>query len=176
MSPRWWVRAGLVVGTVLVVLALLLFGAGLLLPVVLHARQQNDRRLCENNLKQLGLSIHNVNDVYKKIPPVVGSFPTPQQYRATLFFHILPFIEHDNLYRQAIQNLDDPETYATVIPTYLNPADKSAPPNNRHRSFATNPGAFLIAQGFNLPLDRVQLIDPAYPLIGGGLAFANAVG
>ena len=56
----------------LVVLALLGLLAGFLLPAVLHARQQNDRRLCENNLKQLGLSIHNVNDVYKKLPPVVS--------------------------------------------------------------------------------------------------------
>jgi hypothetical protein len=141
----------------LVVLAVLALIGGMFLPAVQKARQQNERRICEYHLKQLGLGIHNVNDVYKKQPPVVGSFPTPQQNRGTLFFQILPFIEEDALYRKGIQNLDDPETYATVVKPYLNPADKSAPPNNRYKLFATS-GFAANALVFGLGRSKGNLI------------------
>jgi hypothetical protein len=115
----------------------------LLLPAVLYARQQNERRLCDLRLKQLGLAMHNVNAAYNRIPPVVGSFPGPQQ-PVTLFFAVLPFIEEDVLYRKGIQIIQggktgvlDNDAYGAVVKTYLNPADKSGPPEHRYRSLAT---------------------------------------
>jgi hypothetical protein len=140
-----------------VVLALLLFGVGLLFPAVLHARQQNDRQVCENQLKLLGLAIHNVNDVYKKLPPVVNNSTLPEKYRGRLFFQLLPFVEKNDLYNHAIQNPDDPETLATVIRTYLNPADLSAPSNNRYRTFATT-GFAANALVFGLGRSKGSLI------------------
>ncbi len=136
-------RPGWSLVELLIVLALLGFLAGLLLPAVLYARQQNDRRLCENRLKQLAIAIHNINDVYRKIPPVVGAFPTPQQ-PGTLFFAVLPFIEEADLYRKGSQQLQggqagllDIGAYGEVVQTYLNPADKTGPPEHRSRGLAT---------------------------------------
>jgi hypothetical protein len=157
----------------LVVLVLLLFGAGLLVPAVLHARQQNDRQVCENHLKILGQVIHNVNDVYKKIPPVVGAFPTPERYRATLFFQILPYIEHDDLYRRAIQGMYvAPETYEAIIPEYLNPADRSAPPGNRYRTFATT-GFAANALVFGVGRSKGSLITAMPDGTSNTIAFAE---
>src|SRR5207248_1480834 len=49
---------------------------------------------CSNNLKQMGLAVHNFHDVYGKLPPS----RIADQY-ATWSVMILPFIEQDNLYR-----------------------------------------------------------------------------
>ena len=60
-NPKSLARAGWSLIELIGVLVLLGFLAGLLLPAVLQARQQNDRRLCENRLRTLGLAVHNVN-------------------------------------------------------------------------------------------------------------------
>ena len=109
-----WSVAELVV--VLAVAALLL---GLLLPAVPAARSRAAVVQKNNNLKQLGLALHDCNDTYKKMPPAVGPFAGKD---GSIHFHLLPFIEQNNVYRA---NATD-----TVIPLYLDKNDVSAPANN----------------------------------------------
>jgi type II secretory pathway pseudopilin PulG len=119
----------------LVILAVLAFLVGLLVPAIQQVRRAAARTQSLNNLKQMGIAIHNINDVYGKLPPVVGSFPVKNDKAGTLFFHILPFIEQQNVFQQADGDVRKKETYRVIIPVYLNPMDKSAPTNNRYKGW-----------------------------------------
>jgi type II secretory pathway pseudopilin PulG len=119
----------------LVILGILLFLLGLLIPAVQRVRSAASRSSSFNNLKQLALAMHSINDVYKKLPPVVGSFPGQDQKKGTIFFHLLPYIERQNVYQQAEGDVTNKATYGIVIPTFLNPNDKSAPPFNQYKGW-----------------------------------------
>lgn len=93
----------------LVVIAIIGVLVGLLLPAVQAAREAARRMQCSNNLKQLGLALHNYADAYKKFPAGrmslgssrggAGKFDPITKNGHGLVF-ILPFIEQTNLYNK----------------------------------------------------------------------------
>ena len=79
----------------LVVIAIIAILISLLLPAVQQAREAARRTQCKNNLKQLGLALHNYHDVYGCIPIAdVNGASTPVSAHARL----LPSIEQSALY------------------------------------------------------------------------------
>ena len=128
-------RSGFTMIELLVILAILAFLLGMLVPAVRQVRRAAARTQSSNNLKQLALAMHSINDTYNKLPPVVGSFPVKNEKAGTLFFHLLPFIEHQNIYQQAQGDVTKNATYGMVIPTFLNPQDKSALADNRYKGW-----------------------------------------
>jgi prepilin-type N-terminal cleavage/methylation domain-containing protein/prepilin-type processing-associated H-X9-DG protein len=90
----------------LVVIAIIAILIGLLLPAVQKTREAAARLSCENNLKQLGLAVHNFYDANQYLPtslrPPTNGTSAPRQ---GLFIFLLPYIEQGNLYNQ--YNLND---------------------------------------------------------------------
>jgi len=83
----------------LVVIAIIAILIALLLPAVQQAREAARRTQCKNNLKQLGLGVHNYHDVYVGFP--IGS--QIPYYRANWRASILPYLEQTTLYNKLTQ-------------------------------------------------------------------------
>ena len=124
----------------LVVIAIIAILIGLLLPAVQKVREAAARMQSLNNLKQMGLGLHAHHDAYQTLPSGFTSNPTgiwlggandpvPETGPGwSLFAHILPFIEQDNLYRQIRFDLpiDNPANQAareTIVKVYVDPGD-----------------------------------------------------
>jgi prepilin-type N-terminal cleavage/methylation domain-containing protein len=125
----------------LVVIAIIAVLIGLLLPAVQKVREAAARIQCANNLKQIGLAVHNFADTFKKVPPIGswganfrgvpadfpapvdgGSLTSPDGATGSWLLHLLPYVEQGNLYNQfaALGNLKtlDPEPPATYFNAY----------------------------------------------------------
>ncbi len=86
----------------LVVIAIIAILIALLLPAVQQAREAARRSQCRNNLKQMGLALHNYHDTHNIFPPaLIGSgryTSVPFVLNTTGFVLILPFLEQTTLY------------------------------------------------------------------------------
>jgi type II secretory pathway pseudopilin PulG len=119
-------RSAFTVLQLIVVLAILLFLLGLMVPAVQKVRQAAARTQSMNNMKQLALAMHGFHDANKAFPPAVGEI---NGQTGPTHFHILPYVEQNALYNAAQGASWKNGTYGHVIPTFLDPADSSLPGN-----------------------------------------------
>lgn len=136
-------RRGFTLIELLVVIAIIAVLIALLLPAVQQARESARRTQCANNMKQLSLSLQTFHDSYRTFPPLVsqgltvplsaaGSF---NGARANIFYWLLPYVEQDALFKQAVRNVNTPSpgaggsgrVYSRVLPPHLCPSESSSP-------------------------------------------------
>jgi prepilin-type N-terminal cleavage/methylation domain-containing protein/prepilin-type processing-associated H-X9-DG protein len=116
----------------LVVIAIIAILIGLLVPAVQKVREAAARAQCQNNLKQIGLALHNYHDSKKTLPPGGISLiktPAPPSSEAGLSWQVLvlPYIEQGNLYVKFDPTLGYRSTInwplgMTQVPTYFCPS------------------------------------------------------
>ncbi|ASV74184.1 hypothetical protein THTE_1582 [Thermogutta terrifontis] len=94
-SPQLLLRKGFTLVELLVVIAIIGILIALLLPAVQAAREAARRSQCTNNLKQLGLAIHNFHDVNNVFP--IGQ-PDDDNDNYAWGAYILPYVEQKQMY------------------------------------------------------------------------------
>jgi len=126
----------------LVVIAIIGLLIALVLPAVQAAREASRRMSCSNNLKQLGIALHDFHDANDHLPTGADAKPFPAApnhphnfYRWSALAHLMPYLEQSNAYN----NLDlsvplyganfqvTPENKAAVaivLPLFLCPSDR----------------------------------------------------
>lgn len=115
----------------LVVIAIVAILISLLLPAVQQAREAARRTQCKNNMKQIGLAIHNYESVSLTLPPSACIAEGSAENNGSWSVHgrALPFLEQGALYRDV--NLSVAWDFQTAIdgikiPTYACPTDPNS--------------------------------------------------
>ncbi len=131
-------RRGFTLVELLVVIAIIGVMVGLLLPAVQAAREAARRMSCSNNLKQLGLGLHNYHGAYNRLPAGQDGTIANGRRANQVLVGILPFIEQQALWEQIANPLapsfpafgNNPGTdtpnytpWATQVGTYRCPSD-----------------------------------------------------
>jgi prepilin-type N-terminal cleavage/methylation domain-containing protein/prepilin-type processing-associated H-X9-DG protein len=98
-------RGALTLIELLVVIAIIAVLLALLVPAVQKVREAANRLSCSNNLKQIGLALHNFESANRKFPPgaVMGPFPEAGVTTKTqhgVFPFLLPYVERQQLHDQ----------------------------------------------------------------------------
>ena len=112
-------RRGFTLIELLAVIAIIAVLVSLLLPAVQQAREAARRSQCRNNLKQIGIALHNYADAFGTFPP--GRIVNPvsgQGHCFSAYAHLLPYIEQQALYDMIDWNAN-PDAARPVIPTCL---------------------------------------------------------
>lgn len=117
-------RPGFTLIELLVVIAIIATLVSLLLPAVQRAREAANRSSCQNNLKQLGLAMHNYHDSFKSFPPGWVDQVGPGGSNWGWATYLLPQMEQGNLYKSLnvgnvnmMQAMND----ATMLPLMRTP-------------------------------------------------------
>lgn len=137
--------SGFTLVELLVVIAIIGILVALLLPAVQAAREAARRMQCSNNLKQMGLAVHNYHDTYKVFPPQMLNTSTSNTRRWGWGAVILPFVELSTLHDQITPDGGRTIPVATTlyngalllqqpVPLYVCPSDAGANTNQFHPS------------------------------------------
>lgn len=99
-------RRGFTLIELLVVIAIIAILIALLLPAVQQAREAARRSQCRNNMKQIGLGLHNYHDVYKSFP--IGSANSRGHWGISWWVGTLPFLDQAELFKKMKFNGNHP--------------------------------------------------------------------
>ena len=188
MFVRSPLRRGFTLIELLVVIAIIAVLIALLLPAVQQARESARRSQCKNNLKQIGIAMHNYHDTFKLFPPGIihsgnaaGTGFTGATGWAWGTF-VLPYLDQGNLYTSLnpsapIDTTGQISLLRTVLPAYLCPSNPALNPSQNPYATVKIPSSsgtatalgmsnYIAVMGNNNNCG--SLADP------GGIFFANS--
>ncbi len=158
-------RAGFTLIELLVVIAIIAILIALLLPAVQQAREAARRSQCKNNLKQIGLALHNYHDSHNVFPPG-GINCGSGCNQLSLHVFMLPFLDQAPLYNQV--NFSTPlyGSFDTIlgnarIPVYYCPSSGKLNQNGSTTLLTMHYYGILGPKGVN------ALTGATYPCTGG---------
>lgn len=166
-------RLGFTLIELLVVIAIIAILIGLLLPAVQKVREAANRAKCSNNLKQIGIALHNYESVAGKYPPG-GQYPVGATSSDvySIQARLLPFIEQGNLYAQ-IDLSAVPATQLDVIKqriaTYMCPTEIKDVPRDQ----GGTPSKITYPLNYGANLGTWFIFDPATGNAGDGAIGVN---
>jgi hypothetical protein len=127
-------RPGITLIEIIAVLGLLLMLAAMLAPALFRVRGQAARSQSMNNLRQIGIAVHNHSDSYNRLPPTAGRGPGGRS--GSVLYHLLPFVEQGPLYNRGA--VWEANTVGMLVPVYLDPRDTTSPGNKYRGWLATS--------------------------------------
>jgi prepilin-type N-terminal cleavage/methylation domain-containing protein len=179
-------RQGFTLIELLVVIAIIGVLIALLLPAVQAAREAARRSQCTNNIKQLGLALHNYHSVHEKFP--AGITTTSAQPDGTLatwtawspHAMLLPYMEMQPLYNAANFNWaccsDGPQAAAinsTVVTTRIGRSSAPATATRASRTSTATTPAWARPPGRTPPTGRPPGSSPCTTRRAGRAATAS---
>lgn len=160
----------------LVVLAMIVLLIAFLMPAIQDVQQAAGRAQASENLRLCGIALHNYHDTYRGFPPALapgGHYPNVDK---TMWFHILPYLEFDDVYKK--DTADE-----AVIPWYLVPNDPYAGEKKGRLNFSANIRVFghktYTAAACDDPAKALKPLEPKTRILSGltmhRLAIADGV-
>ncbi|MFI4875797.1 MAG: DUF1559 domain-containing protein [Blastopirellula sp. JB062] len=175
-------RTGFTLVELLVVIAIIGVLIALLLPAVQQAREAARRMQCSNNLKQLGLAIHNYESTFTKFPAsvIIDSGSASNNGAWGVHGRILNYLEQDNLYDLVDLNSawdGQLAIHEVKIPVFACPSDPKSDEvretrNNSPPAAPDRPSLYPTTYGFNLGTWFVW--DPITRRGGDGMFYPNS--
>lgn len=158
----------------LVVIAIIAILISLLLPAVQQAREAARRTQCKNNLKQIGLAVHNYESTYRAFPPSMCINPAGTSNSSwSIHGRIMPYMEQMNLYHQ----IDLSKGWSSFpiisgfrVPGYVCPSD---PKSDRLRDTGSS-GIMLYPTCYGFNFGTWFVYDPTTGRGGDGMTYPNS--
>lgn len=154
-------RGGFTLIELLVVIAIIAVLVSLLLPAVQQAREAARRSQCMNNLKQMGLALHNYESAHTVLPMTNAQNYRPNVQGFSPQARLLPYIEQSNLqdlldysqpgfagpYNLLVPNPLFASAFAMPIPLFLCPSDPAPATSMASNGFAYGGNNYMINNG-----------------------------
>ena len=164
----------------LVVIAIIAILIGLLLPAVQKIREAANRMKCSNNLKQLGLALHNYESAAGNFPPALTANLQGAYAAYPAYFHswsvlaqLNPNLEQTNIYNRMDLNLPmfqasppygiftaNQFAVAQVVPLFLCPSDKAKPVSSAYGVTDLGPTNYAVCNGSGATTGGAALGSP----------------
>jgi prepilin-type N-terminal cleavage/methylation domain-containing protein len=158
-------KRGFTLVELLVVIAIIGILVGLLLPAVQAAREAARRMQCSNNLKQLGLALHNFESATKRFPPstlapsVYPNYDDNKYGYVGHLVYLLPYLEQTAVYQPFASNID--LSAATYFGPVANEGTALNPPNLRRRAWWHDGAGTVVVRGGPVTYPDIHAVSTA---------------